>query len=1260
MLFEDTSTYKVPIPTSAAEFEEICLDLWQAEWNDPHIQRWGRSGQSQDGIDLLSDPPEGPRRAIQCKNYEPKHFTNATVDEIVETVGNASLPLLRELIIVTTARRDAGIQKHIAEIREQHRRNNLFDVWLYSWDDMSSLLQKHPDVLHRHWGSRLLESNGAFQIIGDTFLESAEKLAKNRKFEDALVLVNDFERKQSVMDDGTRYRVLNTQGRLLWKMGRLQDAAGKLIGAYQLNKTDEAARTNAAQAYLSLGDRRVAAEIAREVIVSNPTSVLAYRILLLTTASLQEARECLREVPEAYRSSSHVQFALGLVAGQEQDFAASEDFLRASYENGSGHDATVGAQLAAVILARLMRAAYLSAFTALGVDSKRVASEAEHLLSSAIDSPGEATDEDVTSWHANRCLARQYLSDVVGASGDADYCISAHSEQPGYIKLRAFVQYQSGDNHGALSTLETVSDFSSVPDALGLKVELLESEQRYEDALAAATDLTSLPGRTEAAVSLAEYSRLRLLRKVGRVDEASSLTEQLQCDEPGNPLWPLAAYCSRQPSALTSVETDGTDLLRTTTALAVKDGVSAVVREQVGAVLFGLSKYEFSVAVDQTGVTGDVYDARACRLLRGYLSLGRLAEALQVCGRLIDSGVDDQEVFFYRGQIHNRMGDLASAESDLSKSLEANQGNTDALLLLTETQLRRERSSDARTTLERINDIDQLKPADFQRLVRLWIRLGDYQRALAVAYAILVSSRDRMQPEVYSTYIWSIFALERVAPGIIPEFDTSQEGAGLRVKTETDREARYIIGGGPQQMGSIVLLSLSDPMARCLLGKRVGDVVDLSAGEPGPSHRVTILEVKSKFLALLDVAMELYQTTFPQRHDIEMIPLFRSNESAVISEPMKERIQGMGRFGAYARRLVDMQERGELPFSGLCCLFSRDVVATRLEIASSKGAYVRTDVPGTKPVADGDIFTSLVLDPMSVLTFTLCPALSSGVPSKWQPVYTQSTMDTLRNARLELGLATKDGLHSVASVDGVHLSPSDVTPETVRSWIATVDNAIEWLAKYARQEHYVKVLDLGNDTYESAVLHIGQSEVDSLALAGEVRHVLVSDQLALRKLSSGLNVQARSTQNVLFWMLTDGLISRDNYGMNLLELFRFAMRGIYMDGETITSICTSARWEYKRVPNEIYEMLLPNNMWNEGPLVAGEFASQICRRVANQQERLLAWWPLLLSAVTGGRDPDSAISAMLERARPLLRLLPLAVQELTEFSTGWSRARIPR
>lgn len=1258
MLFEDPTTYKVPVPKSAAEFEDICADLWREEWNDPHIQRIGRPGQRQDGLDVLSDPRDGPRRAIQCKNYEPKLFTNAIVDDIVEKVKGSPLLPIEELVIATTAPRSTTVQEHAKEIRERHRKTHLFDVWVWAWEDIETLLQRHQDVLHRHLASSLPGSSGLYEIVGETFLENVTELERQRKFQDAMDLINSFEQKQQTMDDNMRYRVLSTQGRLLWEMSRPQDAAGKLIQAYQLNKTHEGARTNAAQAYLWLGDRESAAQMARDVIKSNPANALAYEILIMTTLNLEEARARLAEVPEDYRMTSGVQLALGLLAEQEPDLAAAEDYFRVAQNGGSARHFEIAAQLAAVILTRIARDAFSRGETVLKADSTRQVEEAEQLLSSAIDHPGDNSDETLVWWNANRCLARLYRGNTQGASEDADFCTGACPGRPEYARLLAMVKDRLGDKKGSLSVLRGVTDFTSIPDALELKIELLEDEKAYDEALAAVADYISLPERPWTATAIAEYTRLRLLQLLGRASEARSRLKELQDNESENPLLFLAAYALYESTESASPAADKDNLLKTAATLAVKDGVEAVIREKVGAALFNLSRYEYSVLVDRIGVTGDVYDARTRRLLTGYLHLGKTAEALKVCIRLVDSGADNYEVLFYRGQLYSRMGDLTSAESDLQRCLVMSPRDINALLLLVETQLRLERDSDARNSLQQLDDFDALSPVDFKRIVGLWIRVGDPQKALDIAYAILISDRNRMQSEAYETYVWSVFAVERVAPELIPQFETSREGTGLRLKTDANIEARYVIGDGPRQVGRVILLGPSDPLAHSLSGAKVGDVLDLGAGGFGAKHRATVLEVKSKYLIMMDAAMEFIQTAFPESAGIEMIPVFKSDESGEMSDSLRERIQGMGEYGAHARRMMDMQEKGQLPFSAVCSLLSRDVVAMRLEIALSGGTYVRADVPGTKPNADSDAFSSLVLDPMSVLTFASCPALSSGIPSKWLPVYTQSTLDALRNARLELGLATKTGLHSVASADGVHLSPSEVPPETVKSWTAAVDNAIGWLRRHARREPYAAVLDLGNNTYETAVSSIGQPAIDSLALAGETHRVLVSDELALRRLAPGLKAQARTTQDVLFWMLTDALISRGDYGVNLVALYCSGLRGIYLDCETMTSICTSIGWEYKSVPKGLFEMLSPTNMWNEGPLVAGEFANQVCRHVASRQDRQLAWWPSLLSAVTAGRDPESSISAMLGRAKPLLRLLPLQDRELTEFSSAWPRARV--
>jgi hypothetical protein len=39
-------------PKTWQQFEELCADIYAADWSDPAVQRYGRGGQSQHGVDI--------------------------------------------------------------------------------------------------------------------------------------------------------------------------------------------------------------------------------------------------------------------------------------------------------------------------------------------------------------------------------------------------------------------------------------------------------------------------------------------------------------------------------------------------------------------------------------------------------------------------------------------------------------------------------------------------------------------------------------------------------------------------------------------------------------------------------------------------------------------------------------------------------------------------------------------------------------------------------------------------------------------------------------------------------------------------------------------------------------------------------------------------------------------------------------------------------------------------------------------------------
>src|SRR6266542_6150435 len=111
----DPQQLDLPPPKNWQDFEDLCHALWECEWSCPTIQKNGRSGQTQRGVDIFGRPFGGDKfHGIQCKlkSIDAGGSPVLTRAEIEHEVAQAKAfaPPLQQLIIATTAAADAKIQ----------------------------------------------------------------------------------------------------------------------------------------------------------------------------------------------------------------------------------------------------------------------------------------------------------------------------------------------------------------------------------------------------------------------------------------------------------------------------------------------------------------------------------------------------------------------------------------------------------------------------------------------------------------------------------------------------------------------------------------------------------------------------------------------------------------------------------------------------------------------------------------------------------------------------------------------------------------------------------------------------------------------------------------------------------------------------------------------------------------------------------------------------------------------------------------------
>jgi hypothetical protein len=127
-------------------FEDLCLALWRRILNQPAMQRNGRRGQRQHGVDLFGRRDKsGTWVAIQCKVRSGGALSEEDVLNDVESAKNFN-PRLAEMVFATTARRDAGLQEYARTLTDNNSAEGYFAVSISSWDDLREEISKEENL----------------------------------------------------------------------------------------------------------------------------------------------------------------------------------------------------------------------------------------------------------------------------------------------------------------------------------------------------------------------------------------------------------------------------------------------------------------------------------------------------------------------------------------------------------------------------------------------------------------------------------------------------------------------------------------------------------------------------------------------------------------------------------------------------------------------------------------------------------------------------------------------------------------------------------------------------------------------------------------------------------------------------------------------------------------------------------------------------------------------------------------------------------
>ena len=138
-------------PKNWQDFEVLCKNLWKLEFSCHDINRHGRQGQKQDGVDIYGYINNGNEIfGIQCKGKDEYNHSQITKSEIDAEINKAITftPSLSLFIFATTSSRDEKIQEYIRIKDQEFFNSHKMHISIKFWDCIEELLEYHKDVLN--------------------------------------------------------------------------------------------------------------------------------------------------------------------------------------------------------------------------------------------------------------------------------------------------------------------------------------------------------------------------------------------------------------------------------------------------------------------------------------------------------------------------------------------------------------------------------------------------------------------------------------------------------------------------------------------------------------------------------------------------------------------------------------------------------------------------------------------------------------------------------------------------------------------------------------------------------------------------------------------------------------------------------------------------------------------------------------------------------------------------------------------------------
>jgi tetratricopeptide (TPR) repeat protein len=1174
--------YSINPPESEVIFEELCLAVLKRHWNRPGLERFGKKGEEQFGVDIFDTLGESPMYGAQCKLKEStKSLEPAEIREEVEKAE--SFPAkLDHYAIMTTGKVSGTAQLTIQQINQKHRTAGSFTVELFTWDKITKLLRQYPEIEQQFYGGlhseevaevkvKLEAIHSAVAVIGpaaaasakteiDALIDEARERIKPGEAQIAITLLHRVQRlKRDQLTDWHRFRIYTNLGAANLILGKGNEAARNFLDAAPLRPEDELAVANEVLAYHLLLQDQTTRERAEAAVIRFPNATRLRSLLIQAAKHETPYAGLLADTPEHMRSDAEVASALsrrammaGLIeTGIEHAKAAVADKPKWA----QAHLLLAQAHFARVVMAERT------------IKPLKAEVKEKHLesASSAADAAIAIADTDDLAYVRAQAFAlKTDIAHVQGRKEDAaqfarDAFAADASELQSQMAI-AQAAFSRNDVDEGIRILEQANlQSKSMPNVCFMLGQALMGRGKDEDIARAFTvfSTANIANIKQDLVDPLTLGAVRALVREGRFQEVSDYLKRPEVKGSPTLVVSIQAYSALKQSQ----ETPCSQTLDEALASRRPEDTCATIDFLARTLL------EAGRLNDALPLLQELFRAQTPNFDVGLLftCAGRLKKdevILETCQELYDRGVRDWEFQEFESQYLEEY-DPMKAIGRLEEFIRNHPDHRTAKLRLAIVAMRY-----GKENLVQLTEEVMPLPEDLSmRYAVAAIQALQWQNreTFAVDYAYRVLRAHTEEIEAHKAYLASL------SPGVRPDIPATMEevavGSAVQYTEDGANESEWVvIEDTDKPSATFEEIPSSAELAKKLLGKRVGETLVL-AKSPVKDRVGTVNQILSKYTRRFQAVGEKMEIKFGDQTVIRTMRFPKPETlTAADLQPILDSVKRHSEAVAKLREIYKTEpvtifmygdQLGHSAYEGL------------FDLAVSETGFVRCAHPQMDLFVDAmntlGTKSTVVLDLIALGTLRLLGVTRQVLTSGGARfVLTPATFTALQQLRAQSRFATAHG--TMHYQEGQHYFTQTTQEQSDREK-ASFDEWMQTVEQNTTVQPVAELAAFNPERRETLEKLFGRDGLESAVFALTPGNILWTDDLAVAEVTkSELGTERVWSQVVIESLANRGLIDRSLADECHAKLLGFGYQSTHFTGGTIAAALQVSNGSVDRFP----------------------------------------------------------------------------------------------